>query len=80
MLMTVNIKLSIIVIAEIILSTDDTCLHVYMSTSKHFSSKWTEQSELYLDWRDSIQYARKRESIASILPVVSTIIACNRML
>ena len=50
-------------------------IHVYMSTSKHFSSKWTEQSELYLDWMDSIQYARKYESIASILPVVSTIIA-----
>ena len=46
-----------------------------MSTSKHFSSKWTEQSELYLDWRDSKQYARKCESISSILPVVSTIIA-----
>ena len=29
MLMTVNIKLSIIVIAEIIQSTDVTCLHVY---------------------------------------------------
>ena len=31
MLMTVNIKLSIIVIAEIIPSTDDTCLHQSIS-------------------------------------------------
>ena len=52
-----------------------------MSTSKYFSSNWTEQCELYLYWRDSKQYARKCESIASILPVVSTIIAtvCNPM-
>ena len=53
MLMTINIKLSIIVIAEIIPSTDDTCLHQSISP----------------------QNGPSKVNCASILPVVSTIIA-----
>ena len=64
MLMTVNIKLSIIVIAEIIPSTDDTCLHQSISPQNG-----------PMKVPNSTPANHQRESIASILPVVSTIIA-----
>ena len=64
MLMTVNIKVSIIVIAEITLSTDDTCLHQSISPQNGPSKV-----------PNSTPANHQRESIASILPVVSTIIA-----
>ena len=64
MLMTVNIKLSIIVIAEIIPSTDDTCLHQSISPQNGPSKV-----------PNSTPANHQRESIASILPVISTIIA-----
>ena len=53
MLMTVNIKLSIIVIAEIIPSTDDTCQSISPQNGpSKVNCTWS-------DWRDSKQYARK---------------------
>ena len=58
MLMTVNIKLFIIVIAEIIPSTEDTCLHQSISP-QNGPSKVT----------NSTPANHQRESIASILPV-----------
>ena len=70
MLMTVSIKLSIIVIAEIIPSTDD----VYF---KAFLLKMDRAK--YCTWTGGIPNStpanHQCESISSILPVVSTIIA-----
>ena len=66
MLMTVNIKLSIVVIAEIIPSTDDTCLHQSISPQNGPSKV-----------PNSTPANHQRESIASKLPVVSTIIAAE---
>ena len=69
MLMTVNIKLSIIVIAEIIPSTDDTCLLQSISPQNG-------PSKVNCTWTPNSTPANHQcESIASILPVVSTIIA-----
>ena len=72
MLMTVNIKLSISVIAEIIPSTGDTCILQSISP-KNGPSKvnctWTGGTP------NSTPANHQCESIASILPVVSTIIA-----
>ena len=68
MLMTVNIKLSIIVIAEIIPSTDDTCLHQSISPQNGPSKDY------YAKVPNSTPANHQRESIASILPVVSTIL------
>ena len=70
--MTVNIKLSIIVIAEIIPSTDDTCLHQSISPQNG-------PSKVNCTWTGGIPNStpanHQCESIASILQVVSTIIA-----
>ena len=65
--MTVNIKLSIIVIAEIIPSTDDTCLLQSISPQNG-------PSKVNCTWTGGIPNStpanHQCESIASILPVV----------
>ena len=72
MLMTVNIKLSNIVTAEINPSSDDTCLHQSISPQNG-------PSKVNCTWTGGIPNSTSAnhqcESIASILPVVSTIIA-----